>query len=89
MKTLNPHAFSAAGPSPIRGDCRHCGEGIGHENHEPPTWHVVTSQGGRVLGVFGAKILSMAQECAAKVEHETGFPAFVHQVRSHTRPVCS
>ena len=44
------------------------------------TWHVVTSQGRVILGVFGAAILSHAQECARKVERETGFPALISQV---------
>jgi hypothetical protein len=46
-----------------------------------PRWHVVTSSaGGRVLGVFGAALLSEAQECARRVESMTGFPAYVLQV---------
>lgn len=44
------------------------------------TWHVVHSQGGIILGVYGSALLSMAQECARKVEHQTGFPAWVDQV---------
>lgn len=46
---------------------------------EPPTWHVVTSQGGFVLGVFGEALLSQAQECARGVEHQTGLPTYVIQ----------
>ena len=42
------------------------------------TYHIVVSQGSVILGVYGASILSMAQECARKVERETGLPAFVH-----------
>jgi hypothetical protein len=42
-------------------------------------WHIVTSQGNIILGVFGEALLSMAQECARKVERQTGFPAFVNQ----------
>ena len=45
------------------------------------TWHVVTSQGGVILGVFGEAILSMAQECARKVSRETGLLARVEQVK--------
>lgn len=51
-----------------------------HVAGEPPTWHVVTSQGRVILGVFGAALLSHAQECARKVTAQTGFPAFVAQV---------
>lgn len=45
-----------------------------------PTWHVVTSQGSMILGVFGESLLADAQECAAKIERQTCFPAFVSQV---------
>lgn len=48
-------------------------------------WHVVTSQGGAILGVFGASLLSEAQECARRVEAATGFPAHVNQ-RKGERP---
>lgn len=44
------------------------------------TWHIVTSQGDVILGVYGSALLSMAQECARRVEHETGLPARVEQV---------
>lgn len=44
------------------------------------TWHIVTSQGGIVLGVFGSALLSEAQECARRVGVDTGFPAWVFQV---------
>lgn len=44
-------------------------------------WHVVTSQGGVILGVFGEALLSMAQECARRVERQTGFAARVSQRR--------
>jgi hypothetical protein len=40
-------------------------------------WHVVTGQGGRVLGVFGSALLADAQECARRVERDTGLPAYV------------
>jgi len=45
------------------------------------TWHVVTAQGGIILGVFGEALLSDAQECARKVARETGFYSYVNQVR--------
>ena len=45
------------------------------------TWHVVTSQGNVILGVFGAALLSEAQECARRVERQTGLPAWVRQLR--------
>lgn len=44
------------------------------------TWHVVTSQGRTILGVFGSALLADAQECARRVERQTGFPAHVNQV---------
>lgn len=44
-------------------------------------WHIVTSQGGIILGVFGSALLSEAQECARRVERQTGFPAYVEQVK--------
>jgi hypothetical protein len=37
-------------------------------------WYVVTA-GGPVLGVFGSALLTMAQECAARVERDTGMKA--------------
>lgn len=43
-------------------------------------WHIVVSQGRIVLAVFGAALLSRAQECARTVEHSTGFPARVEHV---------
>lgn len=43
------------------------------------TWHLVTSQGNVILGVFGAALLGEAQECARKVERQTGFVAYVNQ----------
>jgi hypothetical protein len=46
------------------------------------TWHVVTSQGRIVLGVYGEALLSHAQRQAAEVERSTGLPAFVEQVRA-------
>ncbi len=49
-------------------------------------WHVVTSYGNVVLGVFGEALLSTAQECARRVERQTGLPAYVNQVRGN-RPV--
>lgn len=45
------------------------------------TWHVVVSQGGRALGVFGSALLADAQECARRVERETGCHAWVRQVK--------
>lgn len=45
------------------------------------TWHIVIAQGGVILGVFGSALLADAQECARRVEHQTGFPAFVKQVQ--------
>ena len=48
-------------------------------------WIVVTSQGRRVLAVFGESLLSVAQDCARMVESQTGFPAFVERV-SGLRP---
>jgi hypothetical protein len=44
------------------------------------TWHVVTSQGGIVLGVYGEALLAAAQEQARRVENQTRLPAFVSQV---------
>ena len=44
------------------------------------TWHVVTSQGGIVCGVFGFALLGMAQESAKQATAQTGFPAWVEQV---------
>lgn len=44
-------------------------------------WHIVTSQSGVILGVFGAALLADAQECARRVESQTGLPAWVNQVR--------
>jgi hypothetical protein len=43
-------------------------------------WHVATSQGKVILGVYGSALLSMAQEQARAIERKTGFPAFVNQV---------
>jgi hypothetical protein len=43
-------------------------------------WYVVTSQGRVILGVYGSALLSMAQECARRVERDTGLPAFVSRV---------
>ena len=51
------------------------------EGRRAMTWYVVTSEGGVILGVFGEAILSMAQECARKVELDTGFRAYVEQVK--------
>ncbi len=48
---------------------------------DKPTWHVVTSEGRIVLGVFGEALLSEAQECARKAQRKTGLPTFVEQVR--------
>jgi len=48
--------------------------------------HVVTSQGAVILGVFGAAILSEAQECARRVERSTGFPAYVHSCFFKVKP---
>lgn len=51
------------------------------KQHNDPTWHVVTSQGPIILGVFGEALLAEAQACAAKIERQTGSRAFVQQVR--------
>lgn len=52
-----------------------------YRNGAGQTWHVVTSQGGIILGVYGSALLSEAQEKARRVERETGLPAFVDQIR--------
>lgn len=52
-----------------------------------PTWHVVTSQGSIILGVFGEALLSHAQECAREVRSRTGFASYVLQVKGE-RPKC-
>ena len=49
------------------------------------TWHIVYSQGGVILGVYGEALLSMAQEAARRIERQTGFFAFVVQVQG-SRP---
>lgn len=55
---------------------------IPHGVYEPQhVWYIVTSQGPSILGVFGAALLSDAQECARRVEVNTGFDAFVNRVR--------
>jgi hypothetical protein len=46
-------------------------------------WHVVTGQGGVILGVYGSALLADAQEKARVVERVTGLPARVEQV-THT-----
>lgn len=45
-----------------------------------PDWHIVFSRGRMILGVYGSALLSMAQECARRVERETGLPAFIEGV---------
>lgn len=45
-----------------------------------PDWYIVFSQGRMILGVYGSALLSMAQECARRVERETGLPAFIEGV---------
>ena len=45
-------------------------------------WHVVTGQGGVILGVYGSALLADAQEKARVVERVTGLPARVEQVTS-------
>ena len=47
-------------------------------------WYVVTSQGRTILGVFGSALLAEAQECARKVERQTGFHAFVSRVSGNS-----
>jgi hypothetical protein len=88
MTAITTHACDACGRGEhlrpdevICDDCRAAGRGIEGE----PSWHVVTSQGYIILGVYGAALLSHAQEAARKVEATTGFPAFVNQVLG-TRP---
>lgn len=55
-------------------------------NQETYIYHVVSSQGGVILGAFGEALLADAQRCAARVERDTGLPAFVEQVRSECLP---
>lgn len=43
-------------------------------------WWVVTSQGGVIQGVFGSALMQMAEECAKRVEVQTGFAAHVRHV---------
>ena len=40
-------------------------------------WFIVVSQGPYILGVFGSACRDMAEECAARVEDQTGFEAHV------------
>ncbi len=44
-------------------------------------WHVVTGQGNVVLGAYAEGLLSLAQECARKVEYATGLHTHLHQVK--------
>ena len=44
-------------------------------------WLVVVSQGGKALGVFGSALSREAQLCAARVQLDTGFTAWVVTVR--------
>lgn len=41
------------------------------------SWLVVTSQGRRVLGVFGSALTGEARRCAHRTTLETGFHAWV------------
>jgi len=62
------------------GEHIYAGGGVTANASRRQTWHVVYSQGGVILGVYGAALLSEAQEQAQKVERTTGFPAYVKQV---------
>lgn len=55
-------------------------------NQETYIYHVVSSQGGVILGAFGSALLAEAQRCAARVERDTGCHAYVEQVRSPHLP---
>jgi len=50
------------------------------ERNNMSTWHIVTSQGNVILGVYGSALLAMAQDQARLIERKTGLPAFVNQV---------
>lgn len=49
-------------------------------------WHVVTSPGGVILGVFGRAVPDAARACAQRVQRETGVAAYVEVIRSNERP---
>lgn len=48
--------------------------------HKIFTWHVISNSEGTVLGVFGEKILSKAQEEAASIERQTGMFVTLHTI---------
>lgn len=46
------------------------------------TWHVVTDANHIICGVYGAALLSDAQECARRIERRTGLDARVSQIQA-------
>lgn len=87
FRRMAPPSFAAAEAYSVQLDGRHMGmmfkaEDVRAIEAEPePEWHVVTSQGGRVLGVFGSALLADAQNCARRVQAETGFPSWLDKAR--------